>query len=86
MNGHVRKVEYIHKSLTMEAGSPCMIEWVDDNNFRLHYRDSESSIEQEDSWYERSNKLKLTVEEWERISADDNDDIYEIIQDIINCK
>lgn len=86
MNGNVRDVEYIHKNLTIEAGAPCMIEWDDDNNFRLHYRDSESSIEQEDSWYERNSKLKLTVEEWERVSADDNNDIYEIIQDIINCK
>lgn len=86
MNGNVRKVEYIHKNLTMEAGSPCMIEWVDDNNFRLHYRDSESSIGQEDSWFERSNKLKLTVEEWERIDAESNDNVYEIINDIINSK
>ena len=72
MNGHVRKVEYIHKNLTMEAGSPCMIEWVDDNNFKLNYRSGTTN--------------KISEEEWERVSTDDNDDIYEIINDIINSK
>ena len=86
MNGHVRKVDYIHENLTMEAGSPCMIEWIDNNNFRLHYRSAESAANQDDTWTERQNKLKLEVEEWERVDAESNDDVYEIINDIINCK
>jgi len=72
MSGNVRSVEYIDKNLTKEGGGPCLIEWIDNDNFKLNYRSGITN--------------KISEEEWERVDAESNDDVYEIINDIINCK
>lgn len=72
MSGNVRSVEYIDKNLTKEGGGPCLIEWIDNDNFKLNYRSGITN--------------KISAEEWERVDAESNDDVYEIINDIINCK